>query len=360
MISNRIFSFPNRIFQLFKRLNSNYGNVKNQDISPNLVDTFGRKHDYLRISLTERCNFRCQYCMPEEGVTLTPKSHLLTTNEIIDVADLFVKLGVTKIRFTGGEPLIRKDLTEIIRAVSQLEGLQTVAMTTNGFMLHHKIEELRNAGLNSLNISLDTLIPAKFEFIARIKGLNSVMKSINTALEIGFDPVKVNCVVMKGINDDELISFVKLTEFQNLDIRFIEYSPFGGNKWNDAKMVPFSEMVKIIKMEFPDLKRLQDSKNDTSKAYKVPGFKGQIGFITSMTENFCSSCNRLRITADGSLKVCLFGNEEISLRDALRQKISEDTLLHMISSAVLSKKKQHAGMFNLSKMKNRPMILIGG
>ncbi|GFQ86385.1 molybdenum cofactor biosynthesis protein 1 [Trichonephila clavata] len=360
MISNRIFSFPNRIFQLFKRLNSNYGFVKNQDISPNLVDTFGRKHDYLRISLTERCNFRCQYCMPEEGVNLTPKSHLLTANEVIDVANLFVKMGVTKIRFTGGEPLIRKDLTEIICAVSQLRGLQTVAMTTNGFMLHHKIEELKNAGLNALNISLDTLIPAKFEFIARIKGLNSVMKSINTALEIGFDPVKVNCVVMKGINDDELISFVKFTEFQNLDVRFIEYSPFGGNKWNDAKMVPYSEMVKIIKMEFPDLKRLQDSINDTSKAYKVPGFKGQIGFITSMTENFCSSCNRLRITADGSLKVCLFGNEEISLRDALRQKISEDTLLNMISSAVLSKKKQHAGMFNLSKMKNRPMVLIGG
>ncbi|GFS47699.1 molybdenum cofactor biosynthesis protein 1 [Trichonephila clavipes] len=275
-----------------------------------------RTHNLLQVPIaelaerwTELPQVSGQYCMPEEGVILTPKSHLLTANEIIDVANLFVKLGVTKIRFTGGEPLIRKDLTEIIRAVSQIGGLQTVAMTTNGFMLHHKIEELRNAGLNALNISLDTLIPAKFEFIARIKGLNSVMKSINTALEIGFDPVKVNCVVMKGINDDELISFVKLTEFQ---------------------------------------------------AYKVPGFKGQIGFITSMTENFCSSCNRLRITADGSLKVCLFGNEEISLRDALRQKISEDTLLHMISSAVLSKKKQHAGMFNLSKMKNRPMILIGG
>ncbi|GFT28231.1 molybdenum cofactor biosynthesis protein 1 [Nephila pilipes] len=359
MIRNKIFCFPNRFLHFSQRLNISSGNVKNQDISPSLVDTFGRKHNYLRISLTERCSFRCLYCMPEEGVTLTPKSHLLTTKEVIDIASLFVKIGVSKIRFTGGEPLIRKDLTEIIRAVSQLEDLHTIGMTTNGLVLHHRIKELKVAGLNALNISLDTLIPAKFEFIARHKGLNSVMKSINTALDTGFDPVKINCVVMKGINEDELISFVKFTEFKNVDVRFIEYSPFGGNKWNDMKMMPYSEMLRIIKMEFPDLKRLQDLPNDTSKAYKVPGFKGQIGFITSMTENFCSSCNRLRITADGSLKVCLFGNEEISLRDALRQKLPEDVLLNMISSAVLSKKKQHAGMFNLSKMKNRPMILIG-
>ncbi|GFT28233.1 molybdenum cofactor biosynthesis protein 1 [Nephila pilipes] len=342
MIRNKIFCFPNRFLHFSQRLNISSGNVKNQDISPSLVDTFGRKHNYLRISLTERCSFRCLYCMPEEGVTLTPKSHLLTTKEVIDIASLFVKIGVSKIRFTGGEPLIRKDLTEIIRAVSQLEDLHTIGMTTNGLVLHHRIKELKVAGLNALNISLDTLIPAKFEFIARHKGLNSVMKSINTALDTGFDPVKINCVVMKGINEDELISFVKFTEFKNVDVRFIEYSPFGGNKWNDMKMMPYSEMLRIIKMEFPDLKRLQDLPNDTSKAYKVPGFKGQIGFITSMTENFCSSCNRLRITADGSLKVCLFGNEEISLRDALRQKLPEDVLLNMISSAVLSKKKQHA------------------
>ncbi|GBM02602.1 Molybdenum cofactor biosynthesis protein 1 [Araneus ventricosus] len=334
--------------------------IKDQEVSPCLVDTFGRKHNYLRISLTERCNFRCQYCMPEEGVTLSPKANLLTTSEVINISSLFVRLGVTKIRFTGGEPLIRKDLKDIIKSVSQLNGLHTVGMTTNGLVLYRQIKELKDAGLNALNISLDSLIPAKFEFIARIKGLNKVMKSIDAALEGGFDPVKINCVVMKGINDDELVPFVKLTEHKNLDVRFIEYSPFGGNNWKDNKMVPYIEMVTKIKAEFPELQRLKDLPNDTSKAYKVPGFKGQIGFITSMTENFCGSCNRLRITADGNLKVCLFGTEEISLRDALRQNMSEDAVLNMISSAVLSKKKQHAGMFNLSKMKNRPMILIGG
>ncbi|GBM02601.1 Molybdenum cofactor biosynthesis protein 1 [Araneus ventricosus] len=317
--------------------------IKDQEVSPCLVDTFGRKHNYLRISLTERCNFRCQYCMPEEGVTLSPKANLLTTSEVINISSLFVRLGVTKIRFTGGEPLIRKDLKDIIKSVSQLNGLHTVGMTTNGLVLYRQIKELKDAGLNALNISLDSLIPAKFEFIARIKGLNKVMKSIDAALEGGFDPVKINCVVMKGINDDELVPFVKLTEHKNLDVRFIEYSPFGGNNWKDNKMVPYIEMVTKIKAEFPELQRLKDLPNDTSKAYKVPGFKGQIGFITSMTENFCGSCNRLRITADGNLKVCLFGTEEISLRDALRQNMSEDAVLNMISSAVLSKKKQHAG-----------------
>ncbi|CAL1298467.1 unnamed protein product [Larinioides sclopetarius] len=298
--------------------------------------------------------------MPEEGVTLSPNANLLTTKEVISISSLFVRLGVTKIRFTGGEPLIQKDLKDIIKSVSQLKGLHTIGMTTNGLVLYRQIKELKDAGLNALNISLDSLIPAKFEFIARIKGLNKVMKSIDAALEVGFDPVKINCVVMKGINDDELVSFVKLTEHKNLDVRFIEYSPFGGNNWKDNKMVPYMELISKIKAEFPELQRLKDLPNDTSKAYKVPGFKGQIGFISSMTENFCGSCNRLRITADGNLKVCLFGTEEISLRDALRQNMSEDAILNMISSAVLSKKKQHAGMFNLSKMKNRPMILIGG
>ncbi|XP_071042592.1 molybdenum cofactor biosynthesis protein 1 isoform X2 [Parasteatoda tepidariorum] len=276
-----------------------------------IEDTFGRHHNYLRISLTELCNLRCQYCMPEEGVTLTPDQHLLTTKEILSLSKLFVKLGVTKIRFTGGEPLLRKDLLEII-------------------------------GLNALNISLDTLIPAKFEFLTRRKGYNNVIKSIHSALDAGFHPLKVNCVVMKGINDDELTSFVKFTEKQDVDIRFIEYCPFGGNKWSDNKMVPYEQMLDLIKAEYPDLKRITDQPNDTSKAYKVPGYKGQIGFITSMTENFCSSCNRLRITADGNLKVCLFGNKEVSLRDALREGASEESLLQLISTAVLSKKKQHA------------------
>lgn len=325
-----------------------------------LIDTFQRPHSYLRISLSERCNLRCQYCMPEDGVDLTPHEKLLSSKEILRLSEVFVKEGVTKIRLTGGEPLVRKDLVDLIAGLSQLRplGLETIAMTTNGVTLARKLPALKEAGLDLLNISLDTLVPAKFEFITRRKGWDRVMLAIDKALELHYSPVKVNCVVMRGTNEDELCDFVALTENKNIDIRFIEYMPFDGNKWNFKKMVPYQEMLKTIGAKYPSLHRISDQPHDTSKAYRVEGFSGQIGFITSMSEHFCGSCNRMRLTADGNLKVCLFGNSEVSLRDALRSNIEEEELLSVISAAVKRKKKQHAGMFNLSKMKNRPMILI--
>ncbi|XP_052105869.1 molybdenum cofactor biosynthesis protein 1-like isoform X1 [Mytilus californianus] len=331
------------------------------DISPNLTDKFGRHHTYLRISLTERCNLRCQYCMPSDGVELTPKQKLLSTGEIIKLSELFVKEGIQKIRLTGGEPLVRSDLIEIIGALNDLRphGLENIAMTTNGITLARKLPQLKANGLDSLNISLDTLIPAKFEFITRRKGWDRVMKGIDTAVELGYGPVKVNCVVMRGVNEEEICDFVALTENKNVDIRFIEYMPFDGNKWNFKKMVSYNDMLDIIKLKWPDIQRIQDRPNDTSKAYKVPGFEGQIGFITSMSEHFCGSCNRLRITADGNLKVCLFGNAEVSLRDMIRSTDDNAEILDVIGAAVKRKKKQHAGMFDLARMKNRPMILIG-
>ncbi|XP_066474747.1 molybdenum cofactor biosynthesis protein 1 isoform X2 [Tiliqua scincoides] len=326
-----------------------------------LTDSFGRQHTYLRISLTEKCNLRCQYCMPEEGVQLTPKSELLTTQEIITLASLFVKEGVDKIRLTGGEPLIRPDVVDIIAQMRKLEGLRTIAVTTNGINLARLLPRLQKAGLDAINISLDTLVPAKFEFIVRRKGFHKVMEGIHKALELGYDPVKVNCVVMRGLNEDELVDFVALTEKQPLDVRFIEYMPFDGNKWNFKKMVSYKEMLDTIKQRWPDLEKLPcEEFSSTAKAYKVPHFQGQVSFITSMSEHFCGSCNRLRITADGNLKVCLFGNSEVSLRDHLRSNATQEELVQVIGAAVGRKKKQHAGMFNISQMKNRPMILIGG
>ncbi|XP_050804484.1 LOW QUALITY PROTEIN: molybdenum cofactor biosynthesis protein 1 [Gopherus flavomarginatus] len=324
-----------------------------------LTDSFGRRHNYLRISLTEKCNLRCQYCMPEEGVQLTPKSELLTTQEIITLARLFVKEGVDKIRLTGGEPLIRPDVVDIVGQLYKLEGLQTIAVTTNGINLARLLPRLKEAGLDAINISLDTLVPAKFEFIVRRKGFHKVMEGINKAVELGYNPVKVNCVVMRGLNEDELLDFVALTKNQPLDVRFIEYMPFDGNKWNFRKMVSYKEMLDTVRQRWPDLEKLPCEASSTAKAYKVPDFQGQISFITSMSEHFCGSCNRLRITADGNLKVCLFGNSEVSLRDHLRSDASEDELVQIIGAAVGRKKKQHAGMFNISQMKNRPMILIG-
>nr|XP_014686404.2 molybdenum cofactor biosynthesis protein 1 isoform X2 [Equus asinus] len=323
-----------------------------------LTDSFGRRHSYLRISLTEKCNLRCQYCMPEEGVPLTPKAKLLTTEEILTLAQLFVKEGVDKIRLTGGEPLIRPDVVDIVAQLHRLEGLRTIGVTTNGINLARLLPSLQKAGLSAINISLDTLVPAKFEFIVRRKGFHKVMEGIHKAIELGYNPVKVNCVVMRGLNEDELLNFVALTKGLPLDVRFIEYMPFDGNKWNFRKMVSYKEMLDTLRQQWPELEKLPEEESSTAKAFKIPGFRGQVSFITSMSEHFCGTCNRLRITADGNLKVCLFGNSEVSLRDHLRAGASEEELLRIIGAAVGRKKQQHAGMFNISQMKNRPMILI--
>ncbi|XP_029034112.1 molybdenum cofactor biosynthesis protein 1 isoform X1 [Osmia bicornis bicornis] len=314
--------------------------TSNNDI---LTDSFGRHHTYLRISITERCNLRCLYCMPAEGVKLTKNDGILKTEEIIKIADLFVKEGVRKIRLTGGEPTVRKDIVNIIAGLKQLPDLKQVAITTNGLTLTRQLPALQQAGLDALNISLDTLKENRFEQFTRRKGWSRVIAAIDLAVQLGYNPVKVNCVVMKGFNDDELIDFVNLTKDRPIDVRFIEYMPFQGNEWNQNKMLSFNDMKTIIRDVYPELQRLPNEFNDTSKAYHVPGFTGQIGFITSMSEHFCSSCNRLRITADGNLKVCLFeGKGEVSLRDALRNGASDDDLKEIIGAAVRRKKKQHA------------------
>ncbi|KAM9075211.1 molybdenum cofactor biosynthesis protein 1 isoform 2-T2 [Megaptera novaeangliae] len=310
-----------------------------------LTDGFGRRHSYLRISLTEKCNLRCQYCMPEDGVPLTPKADLLTTEEILTLARLFVKEGVDKIRLTGGEPLIRPDVVDIVAQLHQLEGLRTIGITTNGINLARLLPQLQKAGLSAINISLDTLVPAKFEFIVRRKGFRKVMEGIHKAIELGYSPVKVNCVVMRGLNEDELPDFVALTEGLPLDVRFIEYMPFDGNKWNFRKMVSYKEMLDTLRQQWPELEKLPEEESSTAKAFQIPGFRGRVSFITSMSEHFCGTCNRLRITADGNLKVCLFGNSEVSLRDHLRAGASEEELLSVIGAAVGRKKRQHAELF---------------
>ncbi|XP_057555578.1 molybdenum cofactor biosynthesis protein 1 isoform X4 [Hippopotamus amphibius kiboko] len=320
-----------------------------------LTDGFGRRHSYLRISLTEKCNLRCQYCMPEEGVPLTPKADLLTTGEILTLARLFVKEGVDKIRLTGGEPLIRPDVVDVVAQLHRLEGLRTIGITTNGINLARLLPQLQKAGLSAINISLDTLVPAKFEFIVRRKGFHKVMEGIHKAIELGYHPVKVNCVVMRGLNEDELLDFVALTEGLPLDVRFIEYMPFDGNKWNFKKMVSYKEMLDTLQQQWPELEKLPEEESSTAKAFKIPGFRGQVSFITSMSEHFCGTCNRLRITADGNLKVCLFGNSEVSLRDHLRAGASEEELLCIIGAAVGRKKRQHAECF-LMRQDSPPAI----
>ncbi|KAG9822044.1 molybdenum cofactor biosynthesis prote, partial [Aureobasidium melanogenum] len=366
-----------------------------------LTDKYNRQHDYLRISVTERCNLRCLYCMPEEGVPLSPSSHLLTTPEIVYLSELFVSQGVTKIRLTGGEPTVRPDILPLMQQIGSLKskGLRELALTTNGISLHRKLDKMVEAGLTGVNISLDTLDPFQFQILTRRKGYDAVMKSIDRVLEMNKlgagVKLKVNCVVMRGINEREIIPFVEMGREKDIEVRFIEYMPFGGNKWSERKMLTYQEMLDIIREKYPSLRSVKGHPNDTSKTYEIPGFLGKIGFITSMTHNFCGTCNRLRITSDGSLKVCLHGNTEVSLRDLLRkdnnnnpmdeqafeaireiemnrrQGLSvtdtrpswierETALLNLIGEAVKRKKEKHAGMEELQNMENRPMILIGG
>lgn len=331
--------------------------------SEQLVDRFGRAHTYLRISLTERCNLRCRYCMPEDGVPLQPTEELLTTKEIVRLARLFAAAGVKRIRLTGGEPLLRKDLVDLVAQLRAVPGIESVGVTTNGITLQRKLLPLKQAGADRLNISLDTLKPEKFAHITRRQGFTRVMGSILEAQALGFAPLKINCVVQRHFNLEEVVDFVALTEKMAVDVRFIEWMPFDSNRWNDETFVPFKEMMALIQARFPSVEKMPDGANDTSKAFGVPGFKGQFGFITSMSEHFCGSCNRLRLTADGNLKVCLFGNTEVSLRDAMRYNVSDRDLRDIVDVAVKRKKFAlggHGDMYGLSKAKNRPMILIGG
>ncbi|KAL3516611.1 hypothetical protein ACH5RR_023513 [Cinchona calisaya] len=333
---------------------------KENNVSEMLIDSFGRLHTYLRISLTERCNLRCQYCMPAEGVELTPNSHLLSQNEILRLANLFVSSGVDKIRLTGGEPTVRKDIEDICLQLSNLKGLKTLAMTTNGIALARKLPKLKECGLNLVNISLDTLVPAKFEFMTRRRGHERVMESINAAVDLGYNPVKVNCVVMRGFNDDEISDFVELTREKPINVRFIEFMPFDGNVWNVKKLVPYYEMLDRVVKQFTGVQRIQDHPTETAKNFRIDGHQGTVSFITSMTEHFCAGCNRLRLLADGNFKVCLFGPSEVSLRDPLRLGVDDNVLKGIIGAAVKRKKASHAGMFDIAKTPNRPMIHIGG
>ncbi|KAJ2238242.1 hypothetical protein IWW45_000253 [Coemansia sp. RSA 485] len=330
---------------------------------PVLSDLFGRFHNYLRISVTERCNLRCQYCMPEEGIELTEGDKLMTTAEIIRLARIFVSQGVDKIRLTGGEPTVRKDILDLIRGLDELRplGLKKIAMTTNGIALRRKLPQLRMAGLDGLNISLDTRDPRKFELFTRRKGSTHVLQAIAEAGKLGFDFVKVNVVVMRGMNDDEVPAFVEMTHDEGLDVRFIEYMPFDGNKWGQRKLVGYRDMlVNLHRIYGDNIERLPLENNHTAKGYRIKGYSGQFGFITSMTDSFCSACNRVRVMADGNLKVCLFGNTEVGLLELLRSGASDAEIVDTISQAIKRKHKAHAGLDILSQLPNRPMIKIGG
>lgn len=324
-----------------------------------LVDSFGRKHTYLRISVTDRCNLRCQYCMPPEGIQLKKKDELLSFEEIIRVARVFVASGIEKIRITGGEPLVRKSLEELVAELAKLPGLKHLSMTTNAVLLAGKAEVLRKAGLQSLNISIDSLHAERFKEITLRDDFTRVMAGIEAAQEAGFHPIKLNVVVMKGKNHDEVMDFVRFIYPRNLNVRFIEYMPFKDNCWDLAAVFSYKDMRELIEQEF-QMEPLSGHPSDVAKDFRLHGGTGVVSFISSMTDSFCSTCNRLRMTADGAIKSCLFYEPEINLREQLRSGCSDEQIEELIVYALGKKPEAHPPMEELALMSNRAMVEIGG
>ena len=328
-----------------------------------LIDNFGRKHKYLRISLTDRCNLRCTYCMPEEGLIYSKKEELATPDELYTLAKTFVNLGVQKIRITGGEPLIRKDVNEIIKKLSSLD--VELALTTNGVIIDRFIDLFQQTGLQKINLSLDTLSEERFARLTRRGHFKAVMKNLDLLSSLDFE-LKINVVLMKGVNEDEVVDFIELTRDNNIQVRFIEFMPFDGNMWDINKMVSLDEILTEAYTEYTpeNVVRISDRPNDTTKNYSIKSYKGTFGIISSVTNPFCDTCDRIRLTANGKIKNCLFSSNELDLLGPLRQGMD----IHPIIFESLSNKAaMRGGMDTLDKLKNpqlheqnRSMIAIGG
>ena len=331
--------------------------------NPQMYDAHGREHNYLRISITEHCNLRCTYCMPAEGIALTPKSHLMTADEIVSIAETFVHLGVTKIRLTGGEPLVRKDVATIIQRLGKL-GVE-LTLTTNGILVHDFIDNFKEAGIKALNVSIDSLQKEKYTTITRRNYFEKLWENLDLLYANDFH-VKLNVVVIKGFNDNEIIDFIELTKDRTIQIRFIEFMPFDGNQWNKEKLVSYAEILSQVTSFYTDevVERISDKPNDTAKNHKIQSYKGSFSVISSVTNPFCSSCNRIRLTADGKLKNCLFSNSETSLLATLR---AGENIEPLIFKNIRLKKAMRGGIDNDTKFQNpklfsqnRSMIKIGG
>ena len=325
-----------------------------------ILDSFGRNINYLRISVTDRCNLRCIYCMPLEGVPQMSHSELLSYEEIQTVVRAAAELGINRIRLTGGEPLVRAELPKLVRMLSQIEGIEELSLTTNGVFLKKYALELKQAGLSRVNVSLDTLKADTFRYITRLGELQGVLEGIEAAKKAGFEPVKTNTVVMRGINDDEILDFAKMTYEDGWHVRFIELMPFKGV----VEFVPSIELRQHISL----LGKLEPCASITGNGpamyYRLPGARGTIGFISPLTEtSFCSRCNRMRLTSDGKLRPCLLRENEIDLKLPLRSDeigAPMKELKRLILKAVASKPEHHHLNEGVARLVNRKMSQIGG
>ncbi|MBS3919285.1 MAG: GTP 3',8-cyclase MoaA [Deltaproteobacteria bacterium] len=326
-----------------------------------LLDPYHRKINYLRISVTDRCNLRCRYCMPEQGLPLTPHEEVLTYEEILRIVRVFAKEGISKIRLTGGEPLVRKGIVDFVSRLSEIEEIRDLSLTTNGLLLKDYAVDLKRAGLKRINISLDTLNREKFSMITRRNGYENVWHGIEEAMKVSLSPIKINMVAIKGFNDDEIESFALLTLHHPLIVRYIEYMPSGnGEEWKEGNILTVPE----IKYRLEEMGNLipipSDQWDGPARRFRLEGATGEIGLIGPVSDHFCGNCNRLRLTPDGKIRTCLFSDEEIDVKQFLRNGGSDGDLREQLLVALKAKPEKHQINTHQFKKCQRNMSAIGG
>ncbi len=301
-----------------------------------IKDSYGRAINYLRLAVTDRCNLRCTYCMPKEGLNWLPNKELLTNEEMLKLCSLFVDMGVEKIRLTGGEPFVRKDFLPLLEDLSQLKGLRELSLTTNGLLTAPFVPELKRLGIHSVNLSLDTLDKDRFFLITRRNSFDKVIHTMESLLEHGI-AVKINMVVMETINTADIIPMVRLTEKLPLSVRFIEEMPFNGSEQEVSLKWDHFRILELIREAFPAIHKTVDPPHSTAYNYNIPGHQGGVGIIAAYTRSFCGSCNRVRVTPTGMLRTCLYDTGSFNIKEALREKRSDEELQILIKQAILKK-----------------------
>jgi len=330
-----------------------------------MLDKFNREINYLRVSITDRCNLHCRYCRPKEGISLQGHDDILRYEEIIRIVSIAVKMGLVKVRITGGEPLVRKGFVNFIAELKKIDGLQDISLTTNGILLEEFAQNIFNAGISRINISLDSLNKDKYFHITNGGDLDAVLRGIARAEDVGFSPIKINTVVIKGFNEDEVLGFVRLAVDKPFQVRFIELMRVGQQTNLDdvGDYMPTSQLIDEIKKkyELEPIKNKKKRSDGPARIFKIKGGRGEIGFINPVSDHFCSTCNRLRLTSDGKLRVCLLNEKEVDLKKALRENCSDAELEKLFWDAVLLKPRQHDLVCTENTLKKcRNMSAIGG
>lgn len=317
-----------------------------------MVDGYGRQINYLRLSVTERCNLRCRYCMPEDGICKKPHDAMLTEEEMLQALEVAASLGITKLRITGGEPLVKKNILSICERAAAVDGIRELCMTTNGILLPKYAVRLKESGVKRINLSLDTLNPEKYAYITRWGTLDQALAGLHAALDADFEKIKINAVLIGGFNDDEIVPLAELTRKYPVDVRFIELMPIGDHdEFGQRAFIPCKRVIEQLPDAVP-----QEKDGSVARLYRLPGSLGNVGLISPLTDHFCKTCNRIRLTADGKLKPCLHSGEEISIKGLGKAGIEEQ-----FRKAILGKPSCHAELSNVCRSQaGRNMNQIGG